>query len=156
PKGTTTGDISTEKGKPEANRYDFAATGMLTFPIIKDPEDSQLVAAIARQIDSLAQDLAKVEPRNLINQWAGKAQQKSLQSLLDAGKAAHDKIKTQMIVLQEELDWETYKLYGITDEGADAEVLTKNGLGANSEDRPFFWKADKSPTSLSDDLRPTY
>ena len=33
PKSTASKDIDIERGKPEANRYDFAATGLLPFPL---------------------------------------------------------------------------------------------------------------------------
>ena len=46
PKATATGDISTEKGKPEANRYEFAGTELLKFPIPEiTKNDSDALAA---------------------------------------------------------------------------------------------------------------
>jgi hypothetical protein len=156
PKGTTTGDISLEKGKPEANRYDFAATGMLSFPIPTKLKSLDTLAEIARMIDLLAQNLLKVESSYLINEWSIPENGQSLERPIQEGMHIHSQLKRRMVTLQEELDWETYKLFGLTSEGADLEILKNESLGVEPGARPCFWSSSHPPESFSCDLHSVY
>ena len=54
PKATSSGDISTEKGRPEANRYEFAGTGLQQCPVpfALDSRDAISVSCIAAKLMS--------------------------------------------------------------------------------------------------------
>ncbi|MFI6887483.1 BREX-2 system adenine-specific DNA-methyltransferase PglX [Streptosporangium canum] len=63
-----------------------------------------------RQLDALAHELASIAPQTVCTQAVP-----SREALAEARKR-HDAIRAEMISLQEELDWEVYRLYGILDE----------------------------------------
>ncbi|MFF0308143.1 BREX-2 system adenine-specific DNA-methyltransferase PglX [Streptosporangium sp. NPDC004379] len=92
---------------PEAwiERYEFTGTKLQEFPL---PSGTPLERA--RRLDALAQELASVTPQAVCAQAVP-----SRTSLAEARKH-HDAVRAEMISLQEELDWEVYKLYGILDE----------------------------------------
>ena len=64
PKATTTGDISVEKGKPEANRYEFAATAIerLPIPFSLGSVHLQRLIQITMQLDVLSHQLTASLP----------------------------------------------------------------------------------------------
>ncbi len=80
PKSTAVKDIDAEGGKPESNRFEFAVTGMLSFPI---PSEGCLrqsrVVHIAREIDALASKSGSLKPQAILKDWC-----------LDAGLTHHN------------------------------------------------------------------
>ncbi|GLZ41162.1 BREX-2 system adenine-specific DNA-methyltransferase PglX [Actinokineospora sp. NBRC 105648] len=82
--------------------YEFTGTKLQEFPL---PEEFPL--KYGRALDGLAQALAKCEPA------AVEKQAVPTRARLDAAKSEHERIRARMIVLQEELDWDTYRLYGL-------------------------------------------
>jgi SAM-dependent methyltransferase len=84
--------------------YDGTKIKQFPIPIINDPR-------LANELDTLAQSLAKHSPSNICFSDV-------IKSGYSAGVAARSKwndILQRMIVLQEELDWECYRLYGLID-----------------------------------------
>jgi type I restriction-modification system DNA methylase subunit len=156
PKGTTAGDISVEKGKPEANRYDFAATGMLAFPMPVSIDRMHTAVQIAKQLDSLARDSRNTEPSHLMRAWSAGKSGKDLETLLQRGNHTNRQMKRRMVVLQEELDWEVYRLFGLSTEGADMTIVSAHHLGAEPRDRPCYWSNRESPDGLAAELRKLY
>ncbi|WP_328962540.1 BREX-2 system adenine-specific DNA-methyltransferase PglX [Streptomyces virginiae] len=84
------------------NRYAFNATRLQEFPL-----PDALPLALARELDRLAQELARHEPS------AVTATDAPTRAALDEAKAAQERIRARMIVLQEELDWTVYGAYGL-------------------------------------------
>ncbi|MGW2891569.1 BREX-2 system adenine-specific DNA-methyltransferase PglX [Streptomyces griseoruber] len=82
------------------NRYAFNATRLQEFPL-----PAELPLALARQLDALAQELATHEP-------AFSTMPPTLEAL-EAAEAEQKRIRARMILLQEELDWTVYGLYGL-------------------------------------------
>ena len=145
----STGDISTEKGKPESNRYEFAGTGLQAFPIPFKLHDAKaiLVLNIAKEIDLLAGQLTTLHPKSVVLQWQN-MQDANLRNILETSGQKYELIKQRMIALQEELDWEVYKCFGLSDLGASVEILSNIEYGITSELRPFLWESDIPPDSL--------
>lgn len=86
-------------------RYEFTGTKLQDFPL---PE--RLPLTIARALDSMAQELANVEPSALSEEAA------PTRGALDGGRAECRRIRQRMIAVQEELDWQVYGLYGLLSE----------------------------------------
>ena len=107
--------VSHNKGRPGAeqagadepweHRYEFTGTKLQDFPITE-----RLPLERARRLDALAQELATVMPQHVCARGVP-----SREALAEARRRYHE-IRAEMIAVQEELDWEVYKLYGILDE----------------------------------------
>ncbi|CAL9296632.1 BREX-2 system adenine-specific DNA-methyltransferase PglX [Streptomyces sp. enrichment culture] len=82
--------------------YEFTGTKLQQFPLPTD-----LPLSLARHLDILAQELAAQEPTALT------ASGTPTREALDAAEAEQDRIRARMILLQEELDWTVYGLYGL-------------------------------------------
>lgn len=85
--------------------YEFTSTGLGKFPLA-----SEFPLETARLIDDLACKYAKGLPANAIESPIPSRQD------LDVLRNSLENTRAKMIALQEELDWETYRLYGLLDE----------------------------------------
>jgi hypothetical protein len=151
------GDISSERGKPEANRYQIAGTGLLSFPVPKrDSASIPQIRTIAKSIEEAARRSVEVLPGAILGSWEFKNSHKDIGQAFNEAAFEYEKAKMRMIALQEELDWEVYKSYGLTDEGASKTILedTQNGVG--SEHRPFMWENETPPGGLPASWIPIY
>ena len=88
-------------------RFAFNATALLPFPI-----PSELPLERARQIDGLATSLTPNLPSALASTSAPSS------VALTKAREEHEHILSDMIFLQEELDWHCYSLYGLIKEPA--------------------------------------
>ncbi|UNZ21803.1 BREX-2 system adenine-specific DNA-methyltransferase PglX [Streptomyces sp. 891-h] len=84
------------------DRYAFNGTRLQEFPL---PE--ALPLAHARELDRLAQELAQHEPSAVATAST------PTRTALDEAKAAQERIRSRMVLLQEELDWTVYGAYGL-------------------------------------------
>jgi len=98
------GGISAEAWE---RRFEHDGTKLKQFPL---PEGQAL--ALAKQIDAVAQSLSKVAPSFLL------ANSGFSESALAAARQDSDCRFERMIALQEELDWDCYRLYGLLEEDA--------------------------------------
>lgn len=96
-------------GDPAFDTYEFTGTGLKNFPVAADP--AKISQKIAQQLDTLAQQLSSFSPATAL----GAADSGFAERLVRA-QQQDELIFSQMIALQEELDWHTYQLYGLTDE----------------------------------------
>ncbi|MEV0168771.1 BREX-2 system adenine-specific DNA-methyltransferase PglX [Nonomuraea fuscirosea] len=71
---------------------------------------------LGRALDSLAQQISKFEPTAVCGATTPTRQQ------LDAARSQYERVRSQMIALQEELDWAVYHLYDLLDESEAAEL----------------------------------
>lgn len=85
--------------------YEFTSTGLGKYPL---PET--FPSATAKLLDEVASNYANGLPSKIINSSIPSRQS------LDAARTILDSNRARMISLQEELDWEVYKLYGLIDE----------------------------------------
>lgn len=149
PKASAAGDISTEKMRPEANRYEFSATGLEPFPVpAMDSELRALLISLASRMDTAARRLTGEAPRRLLHSELDR-DYTSLRALLSGLEQDRLKWKQELVLLQEELDWACYRLFGLVaqDPAIDA-VVPDPGQGIPEELRPFRWIGDLPPTGL--------
>lgn len=85
--------------------FEFTGTKLQEFPL---PEAYPL--GRARELDGLAQRLASLTPAAVAASWVPTRQR------LAEAEAEYRSVRARMIALQEELDWEVYRLYGLSDE----------------------------------------
>lgn len=85
-----------------SHTYEFTGTTLKDFPL-----PSVFPLARARSIDELAQGLAANTPS------AVAAESVPTAHLLDRARSGSERVRGLMIAQQEELDWETYRLYGL-------------------------------------------
>ncbi len=90
---------------PFEDFYEFDGTKMKQFPI---PANAPLDRA--RELDQLAQRLSRSLPPAIVEDAAPNAER-----FAEARKRV-DALRARMVAVQEELDWECYRLYGLTDE----------------------------------------
>jgi hypothetical protein len=105
--------------EPWYERYEFTGTKLEEFPL-----PAELPLEFGRQLDSLAQRLASLEPAAVC------ASGTPTRARLDAAHAEHQAVRGKMIGLQEELDWDVYQRYGLIS-GEEA-----SGLIAEAGDVP--------------------
>jgi hypothetical protein len=101
--------------------FAFNGTKVGRFPL---PNERPL--SLARKLDALARDFADQTPARVLARWDGTA---SLAALLDAAHIASMKLRGRMIALQEEIDWQCYRLYGLTDEDLSGPSAGELALG---------------------------
>jgi hypothetical protein len=101
-------------GDPAFDTYEFTGTKLQEFPLVDNfPRDR------ARALDRLAQQLSAVMPAEVL-----KSDVESLQKTLEGAYERWVGLRQQMIFVQEELDWEVYRSYGLIDSD-----LTYSGSG---------------------------
>ncbi len=152
PKSSAVGDISVEAGKPEDNRFEFAGTGLLDFPIPAGFTQSTDILTLSREIDRLVAELSKVQPNEIVQHWRPVGSTTSLAENLGAARDRDEVLRGRMVVLQEELDWECYKAFGLTAAGSDP-VIASSTASARPGQRPFAWIEDAGPGDLDPLLR---
>ena len=105
-------------------RFEHSCTAIQRVPL--PPERP---ADIAEQIDRLAAERQSHLPAQLTDRFPLKPEE------LDAHCDAAASLQARMIALQEELDWECYRLYGLIDE--DCRYSAGNGTGDRAEPPPL-------------------
>ncbi|MEO3924853.1 BREX-2 system adenine-specific DNA-methyltransferase PglX [Micromonosporaceae bacterium B7E4] len=85
--------------------FEFTGTKLQGFPL---PRACPL--EVARRLDGLAQRLGEVTPSAVTASGVPTAER------LKMGRAEYESTQAQMIALQEDLDWDVYRLYGLLDE----------------------------------------
>ena len=133
------------------DRYEFTGTTLADYPL---PE--VLPLAQARTLDGLARDLASRTP------YAVAAEYLPTAGLLGAARADSEQIQIRMITVQEELDWECYRLYGLIHEnltysGDDLpglalgersfEIALARAVQAGEEETAWFTRHGSTPTT---------
>lgn len=86
-------------------RYEFAATQMQNVPVPRE-----LPLKISRQLDRLGQQYVAALPSSLIRA------SNPTRAAFEECKEQSRSIREDMISLQEELDWQCYRLYGLVDD----------------------------------------
>jgi hypothetical protein len=99
------------------NFREFTGTGLLKFPL---PEGRPMELTL--ELDATAQILAEHSPAVLLK--GNRAEHR--REVLAERRLMRQGIHQQMISLQEELDWECYHLYGLTEEDLTCESPTSH------------------------------
>lgn len=135
PKATTNSDISTEKGKPEDNRFEFAGTGMEALPLPSLPPASRTALIdLARRASSLAQSREALSPNWFVHDVAGATPRFDTLAALDGERK---RLLSELVVVQEEIDWLVYAAFGLS---PPAEP-TSEASPPLPPTRPFEWTA---------------
>ena len=90
---------------PWENFYEFTGTTLQDFPL-----PALLPLERGRRLNSLAQELSRHTPDAVC------AVDTPTRAALDRAREEHDRIRARMIAVQEELDWEVYRPYGLVAE----------------------------------------
>ena len=85
--------------------YQFNSTRVQQLPV---PDSKPL--SLSRRLDEIAQQLGELAAERILKRWA---KGEDLQALLAAAEAEAGRCRGRMIALQEELDWECYRHYGL-------------------------------------------
>ncbi|MFI1021003.1 BREX-2 system adenine-specific DNA-methyltransferase PglX [Streptomyces olivaceus] len=163
-KGNRGGERSTGR-YPWESYFEFTGSKLQEFPL---PAHCSL--SLARELDLLAQNLAKCEPS------AVAASEVPDRQRLDEAREAQDHIRARMILLQEELDWTVYGSYGLlTDQEVTAstvpsapsdlsdvevphlalgqrafEIVLKRSVDAGEADTAWFKRHGSSETAVAE------
>lgn len=137
--------------QPWSDRYEFTGTTLQNFPL-----PAALPLYRGRFLDHLAQSLASVSPASVVTSALPTAS-----TLSEAQKHTHN-LRGQMVAAQEELDWETYRLYGLIDEdltytgnalpelelGQRAfEIVLARHIAAGTSDSTWFTRHGSTPVT---------
>ncbi|WP_435122578.1 BREX-2 system adenine-specific DNA-methyltransferase PglX [Micromonospora tulbaghiae] len=104
--------------EPWYERYEFTGTKLEEFPL-----PSAYPLERARELDGLARRLASLTPAAVAASGVP-----TRQRLAEAEREYHS-VRARMIALQEELDWEVYRLYGLVDEDLTCDNPPELALG---------------------------
>jgi hypothetical protein len=130
PKATSTKDIDIKKGKPEANRYDFAGTAMLPLPIPPRTESQHHdLVDLAREALGLAAQRERLSAFELVRAIAASADAQQTQRAMERDKAV---IEDRLVAVQEDIDWLVYELFSLSS------GFTPTVGGHDEATRPFM------------------
>jgi Eco57I restriction-modification methylase len=93
------------RGEPFRESYEFTGTTLQDYPL-----PDALPMQRARVLDGLAQDLAANSPGAVCGTGV------PLADILAQARLSSEDTRARMIALQDELDWEFYRLYGLVEE----------------------------------------
>jgi hypothetical protein len=136
PKGTTTGDISKEKGREDANRYAFSGTALQPLPL--PPLDATLTEAL-QTVGRTRRPFGLSERASVASTAQVSSRTSALSSSRRVGKrpslrATHDARARPSSPLQEEIDWLVYARLR-TGSGGASRVDVVRGAGAFGQRR---------------------
>jgi hypothetical protein len=116
PKATTTGDISTEKGRPEANRFEFAGTGLEPLPLPPvTPESRRGLSELASLASEQASQRDSADANRVIALLRGRV---PLAAALREVDAARQRAEARLLHLQDRIDWQIYAAFGLASSAA--------------------------------------
>ncbi|MBP7678402.1 MAG: BREX-2 system adenine-specific DNA-methyltransferase PglX, partial [Thermoanaerobaculia bacterium] len=92
-----------------ADRFEYDGSKLLSFPI---PSGWQAGRREADTVDTLARQRAKNLPPSILSS----SRPASTRATLDAARATAASLRRRQIALQEELDWQVYRLYDLIDD----------------------------------------
>jgi hypothetical protein len=122
---------SNSKGQPRADQtgsgepwtifYEFTSTRLRDLPLPLGRWSRDRWSVSAEQLDELARELSATEPRSLLKPGSAVTI-----SELDAAHVLWERAHGRLVALQEELDWEIYKRYGLFED--DDDVSAPQGM----------------------------
>lgn len=131
------------------NRYEFAGTTLGDFPL-----PSGFPLKLARRLERLAAEYQALFPSRIC------AAHLPTRTLLEATRVRWEARYEEMVAIQEELDWESYRLYGLTNEdlttGDDSEpplqlgerafeIVLARQMAAGDEESSWFVRHGSTP-----------
>jgi hypothetical protein len=103
-KGNRGGERSTARYAWE-EYFQFNASNLGDYPLTREQPLER-----GRELDMLARELVKYEPSGVTGA------EHLAPSVLASARVDSDRVRARMVAVQEELDWEVYRLYGLIDE----------------------------------------
>jgi hypothetical protein len=103
--------------QPWSDRYEFTSTTLQDFPL-----PPALPLSRGRHLDELAQSLAAASPSSVVASTPPTA------SVLSDAQKLSQNLLSQMVAVQEEMDWETYGLYGLIGEDLTYKGVSLPGI----------------------------
>lgn len=152
PKGSKTHDVDSAGTLPENNRFDFAATGMNAFPVPHGLAASS-AGTIAATINALATERSDHLPHSVVRRPGVLVSSTALRAALREAEQREMSAFLRMVFWQEELDWEIYRLLGLTPQGS-TNLLAECDVQPDS--RPFAWAEGMLPSGLSPKVAEEY
>jgi hypothetical protein len=134
---------------PFEDFYQFAATKLQQFPL---PRSEPI--ELGRELDDLAQRLSQSLPATVVDEATPTRHQ------LVGARDRAGAIRARMVAIQEELDWECYRLYGLTDQELTSppdhvpdlnkgerafEVVLARKMAAGEVESTWFARHDSTP-----------
>ena len=112
-----------QRTAPFEDFFAFNATKIQQFPL-----PATRPVELARQLDQLSQNSAANSPRAAIARWQSEpgpelAKNQSLRQRLDDAFIVTTLIRGEMLLAQEDLDWECYRLYGLIEDDLTVRLL---------------------------------
>jgi hypothetical protein len=108
-RGSTVDDRGArQRTLPFEDFYEFTAGILLKFPLVANPP-----SGVARILDNEAQRLSLSLPKAICSRNT------PTREALDAARSEAEAARAAMIALQEELDWQCYRLYGLRDDAPE-------------------------------------
>jgi hypothetical protein len=153
-KERATGDISTEKCRPETNRYAISSTGVGHF-VLPQSSDPELLADLTKELHETSAKKVACMPDSVLADWTSDATE-SLRQRLRLAEETWTTLHRRTIALQEESDWEVYRLFGLSPHGASPSIFNDKALGCDASDRPFMWRGASAPPTTPTELRAEY
>jgi hypothetical protein len=77
---------------------------------------------VSRQLEAHSREIRRVEPTAVMNTYLSKVDGLPLRSVLGEAETNTRFIRGNMIRLQDDLDWQCYQLYGLSDEGRTSDI----------------------------------
>lgn len=90
---------------PWSDRYEFTGSNLEDFPLPR-----RFPTTLGKELDSLARQIASVSPEEIASKPANE-----VRNIRNYAPIWHQ-VRSRMIALQEELDWQVYSIYGLTTE----------------------------------------
>lgn len=103
--------------------FEFTGTKLQEFPL-----PAILPGARGEALDGLARMLEETSPEPVIGGWVASALRVGLATWISAVEATWRETRRRMVFEQEELDWEIYDLYGLTDAALTYAGTSQNDL----------------------------
>ena len=123
-------DVGEGKGRPEATHYEFTATGLLSLPVPHmTPEQTATLVALAREAIACASGLNE---HSALNAGRGIADGEIPRTAIQAYKEQCLRLRRRLVVLQEDIDWLVYALFGIVPAFERSDIFEEA-----PEQRPF-------------------
>ena len=94
-----------------SDRYQVNVSKLKDFPL---PDD--LTEARAAGLEALAGELVAATPEAVVADWVRGGGESRLTAVLNAARTRWSRSRQRLVFEQEELDWETYRLYGLLHE----------------------------------------
>jgi len=118
--------------------YAFAGTSVGRLPVPESWKQGVLrerLIGVTQEIDTNSQSLARLTPSRAIEDAL--AEKTDIDKVWSRFQTERQRLRSRMIVLQEELDFTVYAMFGLTDQGTLCDPAQLPAVSIDAGDRPF-------------------